>query len=973
MLSLLLLSDSVMLKKLAVWVLGSLLLISPTLALAQTVNASSLSSAASECLSPAAGTDPAVTQQACNTLIQELIVVITALIANQHSTAPSATIDQSSLTTSSLSPTITGTASGVSSVYIQVISLSSADPAGTVEEGPTPVTVTNGDWSTGTLYGKGGFTPGTYTVSIENGVNGPLLTSGTLTLGTNTINTQTNPVTITSFTASHTNVSAGQSVIFSWSSNLTQNDISQNGGGCYIFSPSINNGMEINFGSASYGPSGSFTYLPPATATYTLDCSSGAKDGSPTATKSLTVTVNANVVQTGTLSVSADPSSPVYQIVAGGTSGVVMGVYKVQATGEAFGLYQFSVSLASGSVGDISQLYLYSNSSLVGTMQLDPPPAANYTGARTYTSTFIDHKVNVSAGGSAQLTVKADIAAVGAGQAGTSGDLIQLNPIGVAGADASGNDVASGPASGTVAGVRIFKSYPTVSLLSLPSSILLNGSNALLRFSVTASSQGSIGLQGLFFKGSAVGATVSNVQIHVFTDSNFSQPAVTGMGNGMMGSGWASGQTLADYASGFAASDPRPTEIPAGTTYFFEVRGNVSITGATPTVAMSLENEDTSYKPLQVYSSSYGQGFADFVWSPNDQTTSSLTNSDWTDGYRIVGLPQTGISQTVTGTAPTTLAPTCFITVSPTPSVIGQLTTINVSSTNTTGAQWVQNSDYLALQSHLGNLIPTGGSVGDVFLGVAPGVRNLSAVFQGAGGSSVTCPFTLNLVAPAAASSTSTASWTGPQQFDGSSTLAALSSPIVLAPSFTISAWVDPSSVSQHSFLFGVGGTILDAGEDGAHGYALGISSGNKLWWWPYGAGDVFSKQSIPLNTWTHVALTYDGTYARMYINGVLDSTTKAGAPGIPSFTKIGAKSWITGYFAGSIADVAISASALSDAQVSQLYATTPAPNAPTTPDNSSGGPGNSGSAGGGVASQTASALEAMQLILLDAQHWLQH
>ena len=125
----------------------------------------------------------------------------------------SATIDQSSLATSSLSPTITGTASGVSSVYIQVTSLSSPDPMGTVEDQIT-VPVTNGLWSSGTLYGKGGFTVGTYTVSVENGVNGPLLARDTLTINGSTSATITYVSnTATTVTASYANLPVGTQVL----------------------------------------------------------------------------------------------------------------------------------------------------------------------------------------------------------------------------------------------------------------------------------------------------------------------------------------------------------------------------------------------------------------------------------------------------------------------------------------------------------------------------------------------------------------------------------------------------------------------------------------------------------------------------------------------------------------------------------------------------------------------------------------
>ncbi|MEQ9301611.1 MAG: LamG-like jellyroll fold domain-containing protein, partial [Cyclobacteriaceae bacterium] len=57
-----------------------------------------------------------------------------------------------------------------------------------------------------------------------------------------------------------------------------------------------------------------------------------------------------------------------------------------------------------------------------------------------------------------------------------------------------------------------------------------------------------------------------------------------------------------------------------------------------------------------------------------------------------------------------------------------------------------------------------------------------------------------------------------------------------------------------------------------------GISPSHKMWWH---VGDGFNwsgtavegTSTIPINTWTHVAITWDGTTTRMYINGMLDHT----------------------------------------------------------------------------------------------------
>ncbi len=102
---------------------------------------------------------------------------------------------------------------------------------------------------------------------------------------------QTNPVTISSFTVSPTSVTLGQPVTFTWKSNLTSNDISYYGGGCSIEGITQNN-VAVYVTSGFKGASSQITFVPPATATYTLHCTSNAKDGSPMATKPVTVPVN---------------------------------------------------------------------------------------------------------------------------------------------------------------------------------------------------------------------------------------------------------------------------------------------------------------------------------------------------------------------------------------------------------------------------------------------------------------------------------------------------------------------------------------------------------------------------------------------------------------------------------------------------------------------------------------------------------
>ncbi len=109
------------------------------------------------------------------------------------------------------------------------------------------------------------------------------------------IPTQTNPVSIYSFAASATSVASGQPVTFTWSSNVSSSDVSYYGGFCAIWVLTDAN-QQIHLTGGSIGsPSGSVTYTPPMSGTYTIRCSSGAKDGSPMTERTLRVAVGSSV------------------------------------------------------------------------------------------------------------------------------------------------------------------------------------------------------------------------------------------------------------------------------------------------------------------------------------------------------------------------------------------------------------------------------------------------------------------------------------------------------------------------------------------------------------------------------------------------------------------------------------------------------------------------------------------------------
>jgi chitodextrinase len=168
---------------------------------------------------------------------------------------------------------------------------------------------------------------------------------------------------------------------------------------------------------------------------------------------------------------------------------------------------------------------------------------------------------------------------------------------------------------------------------------------------------------------------------------------------------------------------------------------------------------------------------------------------------------------------------------------------------------------------------------------------------------------------------TSSAVYGNALRFNGSNSLVTIkdSPSLHLASGMTLEAWVNPS-ITTNGWR-----DVIYKGNDN---YFLEGTSGNNA---PAGGvlisgADVITYGTSPLmaNSWTHVALTFDGAMLRLYVNGgQVVSLASAGA--ITTSTnplQIGGDSLFGQYFSGTIDEVRVYNQALTQAQIQSDMAT---------------------------------------------------
>lgn len=163
--------------------------------------------------------------------------------------------------------------------------------------------------------------------------------------------------------------------------------------------------------------------------------------------------------------------------------------------------------------------------------------------------------------------------------------------------------------------------------------------------------------------------------------------------------------------------------------------------------------------------------------------------------------------------------------------------------------------------------------------------------------------------------------------FDGSNDLVNLGTDSAFAignPEITLEAWIFATAWKTWVYEGGILvkeentynlGYMLRAGEGGKLNFAVGNGSWNEL---------TTKAGTLSLNTWTHVAATYDGTFSRVYVNGNIVDSAKVSTTIGQSYTTplvIGNHSGTySRYWQGNIDEVRIWNIVRSSAEIADNY-----------------------------------------------------
>ena len=328
----------------------------------------------------------------------------------------------------------------------------------------------------------------------------------------------------------------------------------------------------------------------------------------------------------GTVTASLNTgSSPVAQIVTDNQT-VTTGVFNFTTTDESFTVTDVTVTIGSASA---VQNVILKNAATGATLASKP-------GATTIT--FNDIALPVAANSVSALLVEAQLGTVGV-SAGATGSSIQTTVTAATAQNAQGTDSAVAGLGSGVNGraMYVYASVPEITLVALPTTNLTANSEVVMQKFTVASTGGTIEWDEILFtvaKTASANIIVTAGDLTLYDVTSGTRDTVAGaftvvtLGNG-------------DTAGTIAFDATDPEQITGSRTYeLVETNGSaVSANGS-----MGTRITQPSSFAASVAAGSVG-GSSSLVWSDTSAQLHTVSTTDWTNDYKIKGLPTT--TQTV--------------------------------------------------------------------------------------------------------------------------------------------------------------------------------------------------------------------------------------------------------------------------------------------------------------------------------------
>ena len=143
---------------------------------------------------------------------------------------------------------------------------------------------------------------------------------------------------------------------------------------------------------------------------------------------------------------------------------------------------------------------------------------------------------------------------------------------------------------------------------------------------------------------------------------------------------------------------------------------------------------------------------------------------------------------------------------------------------------------------------------------------------------------------------------------------------LAFSSAFTIEAWIAPTTFGRERSLWRTSGAMLTLRADGTI-VPVAVLSDEQV--------GFVSSGTLPLDTWSHVAMTYDGSMLRLYINGAEAGSRAATGTLVPASPPEAGILGGASAFAGTIDELRLYRRALS---ASEIAADMTAPAAPAAP-----------------------------------------